>query len=274
MSISFSERLDHAITSRKSHLCIGLDPNPERMAIPDVTAFNRAIVTATADAACAYKLQLAFYEAGGSDGIRSLEETVAFIRTEAPGVLVIGDGKRGDIGSTATAYARAMFETWGFDAATVNAYQGRDAIEPFLAYEGRGAFVLCRTSNPSSTELQELSVSRDGQPVLLYRHVAELCETWSAGRGNVGLVVGATAPERLEELRDRHPEMPFLVPGIGAQGGDVTRVMRVAASAAGRGVILNSSRQILYASSDPDTFANAARRVALATREEITRALG
>ena len=219
MTTTFAERLDDAIASRSSHLCVGLDPNPDAMAVPGIADFNRAIVTATADLVCAYKLQLAFYEAAGSEGIRSLEKTIAFIREQAPGAIIIGDGKRGDIGSTATAYARAMFETWGFDAATVNVYQGRDAIEPFLAHEGRGAFVLCRTSNPSSIDVQELSVTSGGAEMPLYRRVAELSEDWSAGRGNVGFVVGATAPERLEELRVRHPTVPFLVPGIGAQGG-------------------------------------------------------
>ncbi len=272
MSKTFVERFNGAIEASGSLLCIGLDPDPERMAIPDVTAFNREIVDATADLVCAYKPQLAFYEALGSSGLASLEETVRFIRERAPRAVIIGDGKRGDIGSTAEAYARAMFETWDFDAATVNVYQGRDAIEPFLGYPGRGVFAVCRTSNVSSSYFQDLEVDGGG-PMTLYRYVARSVERWSAGAGNVGLVVGATAPDQLAELRRHHPRLPFLVPGIGAQGGDVRGVIERALDADRRGATLSSSRQILYASSDPKTFAAAARNAARAIQQEIADAL-
>lgn len=149
----YAEKLERAIGARNSRACVGLDPIPELMPAPDVAQFNRLVVDATHDLACAYKLQLAFYEALGVSGFRALEDTVEYIRRRAPGAMIIGDGKRGDIASTAAAYARAMFEVWDFDAATVNAYQGDDAVLPFLDYPGRGVYIVCLTSNDSAKRL-------------------------------------------------------------------------------------------------------------------------
>jgi orotidine-5'-phosphate decarboxylase len=186
------------------------------------------------------------------------------------GIPVIGDGKRGDIGSTAEAYARALFDVYGFDAATVNPYLGGDALAPFLERADRGVFVLCRTSNPGGADLQDRLIAADGGARPLYEVVAELArDRWNA-HGNVGLVVGATYPEELGRIRQLCPDMTFLLPGVGAQGADVAAAVRNALDKGGGGFIITSSRQILYASSGKD-YAQAARRAAQALRDEINR---
>ncbi len=270
---AFVERLDKAQAVRHSLICVGLDPDPKRMPVRGVAEFNRAIVDATADQVCAYKPQMAYYEAFGSPGIAALEETVDYIRSEAPGVMIIGDGKRGDVGATASAYARAMFEVWDFDAATVNPYQGVDAIQPFLRYPGRGVFVVCRTSNPSSGQFQNLIVNEGEGAVPLYRRVAMAAEGWDAS-GSVGIVVGATAPEEMMLLRRDHPDVPMLIPGVGAQGGDVAAALRAGLNRAGRGVVINSSRSIIYASEQASSFAAAAREAAIGLNEMVNRERG
>jgi orotidine-5'-phosphate decarboxylase len=263
----FFAKLREAIQRNHSFLCVGLDPDPARLPERDVAAFNRAIVEATADLVCVYKPNLAFYEALGPRGMDVLQRTVEAI---PKGIPVIADGKRGDIGSTAEAYARALFDVYGFDAATVNPYLGGDALAPFLERADRGVFVLCRTSNPGGADLQDRLIAADGGARPLYEVVAELArDRWNA-HGNVGLVVGATYPEELGRIRQLCPDLTFLLPGVGAQGADVAAAVRNALDEGGGGFIITSSRQILYASSGKD-YAQAARRAAQALRDEINR---
>jgi orotidine-5'-phosphate decarboxylase len=270
----FFARLEAAARQNKSLLCVGLDPDPERMparpgAPPDVAAFNRAIIEATADLVCAYKPNLAFYEALGEAGMAALADTLAAVPPHIP---TIGDAKRGDVGHTARAYAQAMFDGWGFDAVTVNPYLGGDALAPFLERDDRGVFVLCRTSNPGAAELQDLLVrSGEGEAGSrpLFEVVAERARAWNS-RGNVGLVVGATYPEELGRVRELCPQMTFLVPGVGAQGGDLEASLRCGLNERGGGLIISVSRQVAYASREKD-FARAARRAAQGLRDQINR---
>ena len=261
-SMSFIEKLLAASRSNGSLLCIGLDPDPDLMPQVGVLDFNRRIIDATCDLVCAYKPNLAFYEALGIEGMRALEETLAHIPDTIP---VIGDAKRSDIGNTARAYARALFETFGFDAATVNPYLGYDSIEPFIEYSGKGVFVLCRTSNPGSAEFQELRLAEPQVP--LYEMVAHRAKEWNR-HGNIGLVVGATYPEELRRIRQLCPDMPLLIPGVGTQGGDLASTVRYGVDAHGEKAIISSSRQVLYASREHD-FDVAARKVAQGLRDEI-----
>ena len=260
----FFEKLERAARKNGSLLCVGLDPDPALMPVDDVAGFNRAIIAATSDYVCAYKPNLAFYEALGEKGYAALSETLAAIPDDIP---TIGDAKRGDIGNTAKAYASALFDELGFDAATVNPYLGGDAVEPFLEREEKAAFVLCRTSNPGARDLQDLAVSDGGTSRPLFEVVAEMAARWNA-RGNVGLVVGATYPEELRRVRQICPEMTFLVPGVGAQGGDLAAVMANGLDAKGGGLIINVSRQVLYASKGAD-FAEAAGEAARRLRDDI-----
>jgi orotidine-5'-phosphate decarboxylase len=263
----FFAKLREAVQRNESFLCVGLDPDPSRLPERDVAAFNRAIVEATADLVCVYKPNLAFYEALGPQGMVVLHQTVEAIPKDIP---VIGDAKRGDIGSTAQAYARALFDAYGFDAVTVNPYLGGDALAPFLERADKGVFVLCRTSNPGGADLQGRLIAADGGVRPLYEVVAELArDKWNV-HGNVGLVVGATYPEELGRIRQLCPNMTFLLPGVGAQGADVAAAVGNALDEEGGGFIITSSRQILYASSGRD-YAQAARRAAEALRDEINR---
>ena len=260
----FFEKLERAARKNGSLLCVGLDPDPALMPVDDVAGFNRAIIAATSDYVCAYKPNLAFYEALGEKGYAALSETLAAIPDDIP---TIGDAKRGDIGNTAKAYASALFDELGFDAATVNPYLGGDAVEPFLEREEKAAFVLCRTSNPGARDLQDLAVSDGGTSRPLFEVVAEMAARWNA-RGNVGLVVGATYPEELRRVRQICPDMTFLVPGVGAQGGDLAAVMANGLDSRGSGLIINVSRQVLYASKGAD-FAEAAGEAARRLRDDI-----
>jgi len=260
--MDFLERLLQAARTNRSLLCVGLDPDPELMPNVDIFTFNKAIVDATADLVCAYKPNLAFYEALGIEGIDALQRTLSYIPKAIP---VIGDAKRGDIGSTARAYARALFETFGFDAATVNPYLGHDSLEPFIEYREKGVFILCRTSNAGSAHFQALPLLETSRP--LFELVAERAGEWNR-YGNVGLVVGATYPEELRRVRQLCPKMPLLIPGIGAQGGDLANAVGYGVDAKGEMAIISSSRQILYASPGKD-FAVAARRVAQNLRDQI-----
>jgi orotidine-5'-phosphate decarboxylase len=265
-SMTFREKLEAATARNGSLLCVGLDPDPARLPIDDVGEFNRAIVEATADLVCAYKPNLAFYEALGEDGYAALRETLAAIPPDIP---TIADGKRGDIGNTARAYARAVFDVLGFDAVTVNPYLGGDSLEPFIEREDRGVFVLCRTSNPGAADIQDLAVASDGGSRPLYEVLAELARGWDS-RGNVGLVTGATYPEELRRVRELCPDMVLLVPGVGAQTGDLAAAVRGGVDARGGGMLVNASRGVLYASKGAD-FAEAAREAARALRDEIQR---
>jgi len=261
--MTFDDKLRSAIGKNNSLLCVGLDTDVSRL--PEgvnAASFNRAIIDATRDIVCAYKPNLAFYEARGIEGLRVLEETLAYVPS---GIPVIGDAKRGDIGNTATFYARALFETLGFDAATVNPYLGFDSVEPFIRYVDRGIFLLCRTSNRSARDFQDLVV--DGRP--LFEHVAHKAMEWNTNN-NIGLVVGATYPEELGRIRRLCPSTPLLIPGIGSQGGDVEAVVRHGTDETGAGILVNVSRAVLYASGCSD-FAAAARGVACDLRDEINR---
>ncbi|HEX2515959.1 MAG TPA: orotidine-5'-phosphate decarboxylase [Chloroflexota bacterium] len=253
---------------RDSLLCVGLDPEPEKLPealrrLPPaeaVLAFNREIIAATSDLVVAYKPNLAFYEALGPAGLETLRQTVRLV---PPGVLTIGDAKRGDIANTMRLYAKALFEVYGFDAVTASPYLGRDALAPFLDHPARGVFVLCRTSNPGAAEIVDLDVA--GRP--LYRRVAERAREWNE-KGNLGLVVGATVPHELASVREDCPSLPILLPGIGAQGGDLSRAVAAGLNGAGTGLLAVAARQVLYASSGSE-FPEAARRVALTLRDEI-----
>ena len=248
-------------------LCVGLDPDPSRF--PDVVGgsvfdFCREIVDATADTACAFKPQIAYFAAVGAE--RELERLCAHIREQHPDVLLVLDSKRGDIGSTAEQYAREAFDRYGAHVVTVNPYLGGDSVEPFLRHPDGGVFVLCRTSNPGSGDFQSLVV--DGDP--LYLHVARrVAHDWNT-IGDCGLVVGATYPDELRRVRAEVGDLPLLVPGVGAQGGDVDATVAAGATPDGYGMVVNSSRAILYASRGDD-FADAARAEAERTRDALSR---
>lgn len=247
-------KMADAIQASGSPVCVGLDPDLNRMPIGDVFEFNKAIIDATYDLVAAYKPQLAFYEALGLGGLHALEDTIRYIRDVAPGVLVIGDAKRGDTGNTAEAYAQAMFERWEFDATTVQLYQGTDSLVPFLAYENKLVFVCCRTSNESSVQVQD--IRNPDTKETIYETVAKLSVATAEDRlGDVGLVVGATFPDELTKLRSAYPDTPFLIPGVGAQGGDAMDSAR----RGGDNILINSSRGVIYASRSRADFAEAAR---------------
>lgn len=266
--MGFMQALKHRWTTADTLVCVGLDPEPAKFPArfasdPDaVFDFCRAIVDATAEYACAFKPQIAHFAALGAED--ALERVIAHIHQEHPGIPVILDSKRGDIGSTAKHYATEAFVRYAADAVTANPYLGRDSVQPFLDHRDRGVVILCRTSNPGAGDLQDLLV--DGRP--LYQHVARrIAEEWN-GNGNCALVVGATWPEQLREVRAIVGDMPLLVPGVGAQGGDVQAVVENAKSADGTGLVISSSRAILYASAGID-FAEAAARAARELRDSI-----
>jgi orotidine-5'-phosphate decarboxylase len=264
--VDFVSRLLNASRRNRSLLCVGLDPDPARLPVKDIFEFNKAIIDATADLVCCYKPNLAFYEALGIRGLQALKKTVAYIPRDIP---VIGDAKRGDIGNTAAAYAKALFEYYKFDAVTVNPYLGYDSVKPFLDYRNKGIFVLCRTSNSSACDFQDLV---DNFGMKFYQTVALRAGDWNKG-GNIGLVVGATYPEELKEIRKLCPGMPLLIPGIGAQAGDLELSVRYGVDAAKEMAIIVAARQVLYASKGAD-YAQAARKAALELRDSINRFRG
>jgi orotidine-5'-phosphate decarboxylase len=265
--VNFIEKLENTTRKNNSLVCVGLDTDPklmpEKMGMFD---FNKAIIDATCDLVCAYKPNLAFYEAMGDEGMDALKRTLKYI---PEGIPVIADGKRADIGNTSRAYAIALFDVMGFDAATVNPYLGYDAMEPFLEYKDKGIIILCRTSNAGARDFQSLLCQTPGGMRPLYEIVAEKAGEWNKNH-NIGLVVGATYPQELKTIRQMQPEMPLLIPGIGAQGGYVETTVMNGASSRGDRAIINSSRGIIHASKGPD-FAEAARKAALQLRDEINR---
>ena len=267
---AFLSKLEMACESQRSLLCVGLDPDPERMPVRDIFEFNRAIIDVTADLVCAYKPNMAFYEALGLEGLGALERTVEYIREVAGDVLVIADGKRGDIGPSIKAYYKAMFDVWGVDAMTVTPYLGKDS-SLLDNYGDKAVFVLCRTSNESARDFQDIRAPFNGEERPLYQHVALKYREWNTA-GNVGLVVGATYPEELDLVRQLCPDMAFLIPGVGAQGGSLEEAVRWGTDSRGRLAIINSSRQVLYASDGKD-YPEAARREAVKMRDEINRVL-
>jgi len=236
----FRERYDAAATKNDSLLCVGLDPDPKR--IPSgvsVKDFLLGVIEATSDLVACYKPNAAFFERDGAEGWETLREVIAAVPDQIP---VLLDAKRGDVGHTAQAYAEAVFDQLGADAVTVNPYLGVDSIEPFTEREDRHVFVLCRTSNPSAGDLQDIMAG----DVRLYERVAELSRTWNT-RGNVGLVVGATYPEEARRVREICPDQLLLLPGIGAQQGDIDAAVQAAVDADGGGILVNASRSVLYA---------------------------
>jgi orotidine-5'-phosphate decarboxylase len=266
--MNFLEKLESAQWDHDSWLCVGLDPVWERLPAgiragdDPLLAFGRAIVEATADLACAFKPNLGFWLAEGPRGIEALRALIAAIPREIPVVL---DAKFGDVGHTAQAYAHAAFEALGADAVTVNPYLGQDSLRPFLEWPERGVYLLARTSNPSAGDVQDLQVAEE--PV--YRRVADLALAWHETHPNpCGLVIGATYPEELAQLRRHAPGLPFLIPGVGSQGGSLETAVRQGPTADGLGPLINASRGILYASEKGD-FAEAAREAAWGLRERI-----
>ena len=277
MSTSFLAKLNEAVERNNSLVCVGLDPDPALMPLvngrganeittEDIIEFNRKIIEATADLVCCFKPNLAFFEAFGSDGSEILRRTLAAIPPDVP---VIADAKRGDIGNSSAAYARAIFEQWNCDAMTVNAYGGRDAIEPFLEYTDKGVIVWCRSSNPSAIDFQDLEVDYLGEQMPLWQAVARKAREWNKN-GNVGIVMGATYPEQLKEARELCPDMPILVPGIGNQEGNLRDAVLAGVNKNREGIIVNASRSVLYASRDKD-YAMAARSAAAQLRENVNR---
>ncbi|CAN5618314.1 orotidine-5'-phosphate decarboxylase [soil metagenome] len=274
--MTFLDMLRTAGRQNGSMLCVGLDPEPTRFPLHlrgdanKIYDFCAQIVDATADLAIAFKPQIAYFAAHRAEG--QLERLMEHIRRAAPNVPIILDAKRGDIGSTAEQYAKEAFERYGADAVTLSPFMGFDSVAPYLKFEGKGAFLLCRTSNPGGDDLQNQRLSTvPGEP-LLYEHVARLAQgPWNLN-GQLGLVVGATYPAEIERVRAIAPTVPLLIPGVGAQGGDASATVKAGWREDGP-IIVNSSRSILYAS-EGEGFALAARREALKTRDVLQAAKG
>jgi len=268
--MSFKEKLHNVVHKNNSLLCVGLDIDREKMPAFLFEAskdpffeFNKSIINATKDLVCAYKLNMAFYEVLGKDGFDLLQKTVEYIPND---IVVILDGKRNDIGNTARKYAQTLFETLNADAATVNPYLGKDGVAPFLEYKGKCSFILCRTSNTSSGDFQDLAVSKTP----LYQVVAKKIKEWNV-HGNCGAVVGATYPDELQIIRNVLGEdIPLLLPGIGKQGGDVEKTVKYGTNSEGKLAIINSSRGIIFSGND-EKFAKASRKAALSLRGEINK---
>jgi orotidine-5'-phosphate decarboxylase len=270
--VTFIDKLSAAWTANNSLLCVGLDPDVGKFPAhlkqqPDaIYAFCKAIIDATADTACAFKPQIAYFASLRAED--QLEAICDYVRKAYPNIPIVLDAKRGDIGATAEQYAREAYERYGADAVTVNPYMGFDSVAPYLEWKDRGVIILCRTSNPGGSDLQFLMA--DGKPI--YQHVAQLvADKWNTN-GQCGLVVGATFPNELAQVRNIVGDMPLLVPGVGAQGGDVEATVKAGRTAAGTGMMINSSRAILYAKPNEqagEDFAKAARRVAIETRDAI-----
>jgi orotidine-5'-phosphate decarboxylase len=274
--MTFLEQLRHAERANGSLLCVGLDPEPAKFPAAmrgdasKIYDFCAAIVDATADLVIAFKPQIAYFAAHGAEA--QLERLMAHMRRTAPQVPIILDAKRGDIGSTAEQYAREAFERYGADCVTLSPFMGFDSVQPYLKYHGKGAFLLCRTSNPGGDDLQNQRLADlPGQPTL-FEHIAGLVQgPWNLN-GQLGLVVGATRPAEIERVRAVAPTVPLLIPGVGAQGGDAEATVRAGYRAANgettAPIVVNSSRAVIYASSGDD-FAQAARAAAIATRAQL-----
>ena len=266
--MTFIESLSAAWAKNNSLLCVGLDPDPAKFPAhlkgkPDaIFEFCKSIADATADLACCFKPQIAYFAANRAED--QLQDLIAHIHAKHPGIPVILDAKRGDIGSTAEQYAVEAFERYGADAVTVNPYMGHDSVEPYLAYPDKGVILLCRTSNPGGSDLQFLDVNGEK----LYERVARLAANEWNSTGQIGLVVGATFPAEIARVRAIVGDMPLLVPGIGAQGGDIEATVSAGKTGHATGLMINSSRAILYAGKD-EGFAAAARQVAQETRDAI-----
>jgi orotidine-5'-phosphate decarboxylase len=274
--MTFIDMLHQAERQHQSMLCVGLDPDPAKFPAhwrgdaSKIYDFCAAIIDATADQCIAFKPQIAYFAAHGAEA--QLERLMAYLRAQAPQVPVILDAKRGDIGSTAEQYAKEAFERYGADAVTLSPFMGRDSVQPYLRYSGKGAFLLCRTSNPGGDDFQNQPLAAlPGQP-RLYEHIAELAQTTWNDNGQLGLVVGATYPQELARVRALAPTVPLLIPGVGAQGGDATATVRAAwrgsATQTTGPIVVNASRSVLYADSGAQ-FAQAARQEAMALRQSL-----
>ncbi|MFA5775406.1 MAG: orotidine-5'-phosphate decarboxylase [Ilumatobacteraceae bacterium] len=267
--MGFTSKLRNAWASNNSMLCVGLDPDVTkfppslRNEANGIERFCINIIDATHDLVCAFKPQIAYFSSVGAED--QLERICNYIRTNYPDVVLILDAKRGDIGDTATQYAREAFDRYGADAVTVNPYLGTDTLQPFFAHNGKGVIIICRTSNPGSGEFQ--LHEHDGEP--MYVTIAKTAASTWAKLGDCALVVGATYPDELRQVREIVGDMPILVPGIGAQGGNIASAVKNGSTSDSTGLIINSSRAILYASNDDATFALSARAVATRTRDEI-----
>ena len=279
--MTFLEQLQQAESRNQSMLCVGLDPEPSKFPAhlhgdaSKIYDFCAAIVDATADLVISFKPQIAYFAAHRAED--QLEKLTQHMRRTAPHVPVILDAKRGDIGSTAAQYAIEAFERYGADAVTLSPFMGFDSVQPYLAYHGKGAFLLCRTSNPGGDDFQAQRLSSvPGEP-LLYEHIAKLAQGEWNTNGQLGLVVGATYPAEIERVRKVAPHVPLLIPGVGAQGGDAVATVKAGWKQQNgettAPIIVNSSRAVLYASSGAD-FADAARKVAMQTRDVLQAARG
>ena len=268
----FSEKLLAAAEANRSLVCVGLDPDPDLMALADVAQFNRTIVEATHDSVCAFKPNLAFYEALGLKGMEALRDTIDCIRQTAPNLPIIGDAKRGDVHSTNIFHARALFDYWGFDAVTVNGWAGGESLEPFLSREDKGVLIWCKSSDPGAEDIQDLAVVDDTGETEMHHRMALRASEWNT-RGNVGIVVGSTYPAQIGRVRAACPGMPLLAPGVGAQGGGLSASVKAGIDENGRNVIIASSRSVTYASKDPSDFADSARRAVLEMNEHISAVL-
>ena len=261
-------RIEKAWEKNNSMVCVGLDPSLEKLPEPiqkseqPLFTFNKAIINATAPYACAYKPQFAYYAAAGAE--EELKQTIEYIHKNYPDHLIILDSKRGDIGATAEMYAKESFERYGAHSVTVNPYMGEDTVAPFTQNETKGCFILCRTSNPAAQEIQDELCGEEK----LYEKIARLAsDQWNKNK-NLGLVVGATAPEQMKKIQEIAPDLPFLVPGVGAQGGSVKDVVQSGLDKNRQGLLINSSRGIIYAGSGED-FAEKAGLAAKALHEEV-----
>jgi orotidine-5'-phosphate decarboxylase len=267
---SFRDQIEAAWASQRSMLCLGLDPDPQRFPASigkgpkAILSFCKEIADSCADLVCAFKPQFAYFASQRAED--QLEELIAHLKTAHPHIPIILDAKRGDIGSTAEHYALEAFERYGADAVTVNPYMGKDSIEPYLQHSGKGVIILCRTSNPGGSDIQNLPINSNQA---VFEHVARLAKEWDQA-GQIALVVGATFPQEIARVRAIVGNMPLLIPGIGAQGGDIEATVAAGqiTNRPGTGMMINSSRAILYASAGED-FADAARKEAILTRDAI-----
>lgn len=269
--MTFKEKLAASVQNNNSLLCVGLDttldkiPNALRAVSNPIFSFNKSIIDTTADYVCAYKPNTAFYEAYGADGIAQLQMTCNYITEKYPDIPIIIDAKRGDIGNTSAAYAHFVFDYLGGDAVTLAPYMGKESLAPFMEYRDKGLFVLCRTSNDGAEEFQDLALGEEKLYEIVAKNVAE---NWNTNQ-NCHLVVGATKPEELAKVRALvGDDIQLLVPGVGAQGGDVEATVKAGSNTSGAGIIVNSSRGIIYASNGDD-YAEAAQQAAIKLRDEI-----
>jgi len=258
LKLKFKQKLTNIIKKNNSVLSIGLDPDKNKMPIDNIFEFNKRIIDSTFDLVCAYKPNFAFYEKEGLQGMQALYKTIDYIKSVDSDIVIIADAKRGDIGNTSEAYAYSVFRTMDCDAATINVYGGEDSVAPFVDYESKGVFVWCRASNPSSDELQKVILAESN--ITLYEYLGTLISKWNDKNNNIGLVAGATNIEDIKKLKEICPKIPFLVPGIGSQGGDLKSVLNVLkqGNIDSSPYIINSSRSILYAT-DKLEFESAAR---------------